>query len=100
LHGDSQRVQFCTDSQPKGKVTEKTLQKTLGETLGKTPEKRSEKIIALLRADGSLSIQALAEQIGKTTRTVERTFRQLRDTGIIKRIGPDRGGHWIVKEKP
>ncbi|HPL68032.1 MAG TPA: Lrp/AsnC family transcriptional regulator [Smithellaceae bacterium] len=78
-------------------MTEKTLwktpQKTLQKTSEKTSEKMSEKIIALLRTDGSLSIQVLAEQIGKTTRTVERTLRQLRETGIIERIGSDKGGH-------
>jgi len=65
----------------------------------KTPEKMSEKIITLLGADGSLSIKVLAEQLGKATRTVERTLRKLREAGVIERIGPDRGGHWVVKHK-
>ena len=66
----------------------------------KMSETVSEKIIALLGADGSLSIKAMAEQIGKTTRTVERTLRKLREAGVIERIGPDKGGHWVVKGKP
>jgi ATP-dependent DNA helicase RecG len=84
-------VQFHTGVQREKKVTEKMSEKT--------SEKMSEKIIALLSADGSLSIQVLAEHIGKTARTVERTLRQLRETGVIERIGPDKGGHWVVKER-
>jgi ATP-dependent DNA helicase RecG len=60
----------------------------------------SEKIIALLKSNGCLSSAALATQIGKTSRTVERVLRELRESGVIERIGPDKGGHWVVKEKP
>jgi predicted HTH transcriptional regulator len=61
-------------------------------------EKTSEKIIALLKSDGSLSSAALAAKIGKSTRTVERALRKLRESRVIERIGPDKGGHWVVKE--
>ncbi len=89
-------VQFRAGSRPEDQTPEKVTEKTLQ----KTSEKTSEKIITLLRADGGLSIQELAEQIGKTTRTIERTLRILREERAIERIGPDKGGHWVVKEKP
>jgi predicted HTH transcriptional regulator len=59
----------------------------------------SEKIIALLESDGSLSSATLATQISKTSRTVERVLRELRESGVIERIGPDKGGHWVVNRK-
>jgi ATP-dependent DNA helicase RecG len=65
---------------------------------GRMTEKMTEKIIILLRTDGSLSIAALAEQIGKSASTVERALRKLREAGAIERIGPDKGGHWVLKE--
>jgi len=65
---------------------------------GKMTEKMTEKIIILLRTDGNLSIAALAERIGKSASTVERALSKLREAEAIERIGPDKGGHWVVKE--
>jgi ATP-dependent DNA helicase RecG len=62
-------------------------------------EKTPDQIVASLSADGSLSIAELAKQIGKSTSAVERALRKLRKTGAIERIGPDKGGHWVVREK-
>lgn len=66
----------------------------------KMTKKMTEEIIALLQTDGSLSIAALAEQIGISASTVARTLRKLRETQVVERIGPDKGGHWVVKDKP
>lgn len=68
-------------------------------TLEKTPEKTPEKIIALLRDDGSLSIAKLSKQIGKSTSAIERALRKLRENGDIERVGPDKGGYWVVRKE-
>ncbi|HBB16250.1 MAG TPA: hypothetical protein DCZ97_04330 [Syntrophus sp. (in: bacteria)] len=57
-------------------------------------------MVALLESDGGLSIDALAEQIGKSVSAVQRALRKLQETHVIERIGPHKGGHWVVKEKP
>jgi len=54
--------------------------------------------IALLREDGSLSIAKLAKQIGKSTSAIERALRKLRETGEIERVGPAKGGYWVVRK--
>lgn len=61
-------------------------------TLGKTPKM----ILALLRNDPVLTIPELAAQLGKSESAVERAIRKLRESGQLKRIGPDKGGHWKV----
>lgn len=38
----------------------------------------------------------LAEKIGVTKRTIERTFKTLREKEMIERIGSKRDGDWIV----
>ncbi len=43
-----------------------------------------------------MTIPELSEQIGITTRAIEKNIRKLQDEGILKRIGPDKGGHWEV----
>ena len=70
--------------------------------LSKVSKKNSnsrDKIISLLREDGRLSAVALAEKIGITAKAVEKHLARLKSDGIIQRIGPAKGGHWVVNDK-
>ena len=75
-------------------TTSATTQKTPGKTPGKTPDR----VLAALLQDGSLSIPAIASEIGKSESAVERAIRKLREEGRLERIGPAKGGHWKVLE--
>ena len=75
-----------------------------GKSSGKTPVKMTVKtlvkIIGLLKDNPSLSIPELAEKLEKSKSATERAIRKLRQSGLLKRIGPDKGGYWdIVKIK-
>jgi ATP-dependent DNA helicase RecG len=59
-------------------------------------EKSSEKILELLKADPSLAARTLADALGVSPRAVEKQIAKLRAEGRIRRIGPDKGGHWEV----
>lgn len=61
--------------------------------------KSREKIIALLSQDHSLSAAALAGRIGISPKAVEKHIAKMKAEGILKRIGPDKGGHWQVVGK-
>ena len=70
--------------------------------LSKVSRKNSnsrEKIISLLCEDDRLSAVALAEKIGITAKAVEKHLARLKSDGIIQRIGPAKGGHWVVNDK-
>jgi predicted HTH transcriptional regulator len=54
--------------------------------------------VALLTENSKLSAVALAERIGISAKAVEKHLANLKADGIIKRIGPDKGGHWEVVE--
>lgn len=60
--------------------------------------KSREKIIALLSQDNTLSAAALAERIGITQKAVEKQIAKMKADGVLKRIGPDKGGRWQVRE--
>ncbi len=62
----------------------------------KTAQNGSEKILAFITADRVISAAEIAREIGVASRTVERTLAKLRIGGKIKRVGPDKGGHWEV----
>jgi len=75
-----------------GDVTKKMIEKMTK----KTTEIISNQILSLLQTDGALSVAEVAMQTGKSTSTINRTIQRLRMSGKIRRVGPDKGGHWEV----
>lgn len=66
--------------------------KTTGGTLGKTPGG----IIELLSSTPNLPIPEIALTLSKSESAVKRAIRKLRENGRLRRIGPDKGGHWEI----
>jgi len=78
-----------------GKTTVKTMEKTVVKTVVKTGSK-SEKVVVCLRMNPFATRQDLARDTGLSVRGVEWNLRKLSQLGIIRRVGPDKGGHWEV----
>jgi fido (protein-threonine AMPylation protein) len=53
-------------------------------------------ILNNLENNPNLTAQELAIKLNKTTRTIERNIRELREKGIIARIGSDKTGSWEI----
>ena len=68
-------------------------------TLQKTPQKTPQKILASIRANPFVGTQAMADMIGVERSTVARAIAKLKRAGVLRRIGPDKGGHWEIIEK-
>lgn len=66
------------------------------ETIEKTIEKTGEKIIRLIKENSNITIQDLSKETGLSMQGVIWNFKKLKKEKIIKRIGPDKGGHWEV----
>ena len=71
----------------------------LAEGPQKTPQKTPQKILASIRANPFVGTQAMADMIGVERSTVARAIAKLKRDGVLRRIGPDKGGHWEVIEK-
>jgi fido (protein-threonine AMPylation protein)/DNA-binding transcriptional ArsR family regulator len=69
----------------------------VGENVGEKSDIKSS-ILTKLKERPELSAKELAPLFGKTPRTIERHIKELREQGLLVRIGADRGGHWQVKE--
>lgn len=65
----------------------------VGENVGE-----KHRLLDLLKQQPTLSAKELATLLNKTSRTVERYLRELREQGRLKRVGPDKGGYWEVVE--
>jgi len=61
-------------------------------------ETNREKIVRLLGNNGHMTTKTLSEALGITTQAVEKHLSNLKTEGKIIRIGPDKGGHWEVKD--
>lgn len=52
-----------------------------------------------MRKNSFITIPELAEELGKTTRAIEKQIAKLQANGQLKRIGPTKRGHWEVFDK-
>ena len=56
----------------------------------------AEKIVAYLRTTPTASAHELSIVVNLTVRAVEKNLRVLRESNRLRRVGPDKGGHWEV----
>jgi len=64
----------------------------------KTREKTREKIISAIREDPIITTEKLAKICSLTIKGIEWQISKLKQEGILKRVGPDKGGHWEARE--
>ncbi|WP_321419564.1 hypothetical protein [uncultured Methanomethylovorans sp.] len=55
-----------------------------------------EKILEAIKIDPTITYEEQSKVTGVSTRGVEWNFTKLKAQGKIKRIVPDKGGHWEV----
>lgn len=79
-------------------VIDQTDNKNIGLNIGLNValNKTEKKVIELLIENPSITSTELTEKIGVTKRTIERTFKSLKEKKMIERIGSKRDGNWIV----
>ena len=93
------------------------MEKTVGKTTQKTDQKTDQKadqkadrhlyikkgtqadVLNLLSENPYYTQKNLMEILGKSRGTINEHIIRLKKAGLLKRIGPDKGGHWDVIEK-
>ena len=80
--------------QPNLSPSVKTVEKTT-RTVEKTT-RTVEKILKILSNTPSIAVREMSEILGLSRRGVEEQIKSLKQKGVIRRIGPDKGGHWEV----
>lgn len=71
-------------------ITKTTTQETAQETT-------QEKILKLIKSNPSITQTQMAKVLGITRDGVSYNIKQLKDNGIIERVGATKNGYWIVK---
>ena len=83
-----------TSSEKKGASSEKSSEKTGASS--EKPHDLIQIILDAIRMDAKVSAAEIAMQVGVSARAVEKRIRTLRENGVIRRIGPDKGGSWEI----
>ncbi|WP_155315221.1 winged helix-turn-helix transcriptional regulator [Desulfosarcina alkanivorans] len=74
-------------------------EKLPGKLPGKLPEKLSDlqrSIVAQMQSNPKIAYDQLAKATQKSREAIRKNIGRLKTLGIVKRIGPDKGGHWKV----
>ena len=82
------------------KASKRSAQKSAPETALETAlESASEtalQIIDEIRNNPNITLSEIAENLGVSRRWIATNVKFLQNKGIVKRIGPNKGGHWEI----
>jgi ATP-dependent DNA helicase RecG len=62
----------------------------------KSREKSREKILRLIGENPAITTEELARTTGLSIAGVEKNIKALKQQDLLRRMGPDKGGHWEV----
>ena len=70
--------------------------KVVRKTVNKGGQKTVDRILELLHVHPVLTQQGLVRELGINRSAIQRHLSNLKNAGKIRRVGPDKGGHWEV----
>lgn len=66
------------------------------ESVLKSDLKSDLKIVEIFKVNGAITIPEIQNLTGLSRSGVKKILVQLKESGKIRRVGPDKGGHWEV----
>jgi len=85
------KLAFVAKQEPAEKVTDRVTEKVTD----RVTENQS-LILKGMKENKQITSKTLAESVGISERKIKGNIKLLKNKGLLKRIGPDRGGHWEV----
>ena len=79
-----------------GQTKEISQDSTLKSTLKDTLKGTQKTIVEIIINNPNVTIPEVARQLNLNPRGIAKHFKVLQDKGVIRRVGPDKGGHWEV----
>lgn len=71
----------------------------LRESDQKSSQKSDQKILTAIKNNPDITINEISEEIKMSVSGVKKVLKQLREKGIIERVGSRKGGHWEINQK-
>lgn len=75
---------------------ELTPETGLGEKLGERLGENELAIVKEISNDPNITIAELSQRVEISTTAIENNITKLKEKGILKRVGPDKGGYWEI----
>ena len=72
------------------------VKKSVGKSDKKSGKKSDKKILNHLKGHPSATLDELQELTGLSSGGIRKAIRRLKDAKLLRRVGPDKGGHWEV----
>ncbi|PIZ66382.1 MAG: transcriptional regulator [Candidatus Marinimicrobia bacterium CG_4_10_14_0_2_um_filter_48_9] len=79
--------------------TQDTSQARLGEKLGEKLGENRQAIVHAIRIDQGVTLADLATIVGISQTAIENNIKWLKENGHIDRVGPAKGGHWVILDE-
>ena len=79
-----------------GKVTGKVTRKVTGKVTRKVTDKTPDKLLRLITANPNITIPRMMTALSMSDSGIRKVLRNMQAGGIIRRVGPDKGGHWEI----
>ena len=79
--------------------SEKRLVDRLAEGLVERLAESQKRILILIKENPYISKKELSKTIGISTTAIDKNITRLKKEGLLRRIGPDKGGYWEVVKK-
>ena len=80
---------------------QETLLESPLKTLLKSPLKKTDRtLVELIAKTPTATISMMQQKAGITRDGVNKALKRLKTSGIIRRVGPDKGGHWELVSPP
>ena len=101
VNGEVTKRVTVNDREVTKRVVENTeiAQKIAQKNVQKIAQKNAQKIFACIKRNSLITIAEMSKRTRLSVRSVNYYIEQLKQQGLIIRIGPDKGGHWeIVKQ--
>ena len=98
--GTSIYIQRETEAQ---ETEEKTTQKSseniaenIVESIVENLSAMRGRIVKIIWKNPKVTAQSISKEVGIAPRNVQEHLKYLQKAGILRRVGPDKGGHWEV----
>ncbi|MBQ8833211.1 MAG: winged helix-turn-helix transcriptional regulator [Paludibacteraceae bacterium] len=77
------------------KSTEKTTE-SIAENIVENLSAMRGNIVKILWKNPRATAQSISKEVGIAPRNVQEHLKYLQEAGILRRVGPNKGGHWEI----
>ena len=71
----------------------------VGEKVTEKVTENQQKILQAIMANQHIAAPELSSIVGISERKIKENIKKLKERDVLRRIGPDKGGHWEVVQK-